>query len=191
MWRGYGGNGRGAAIIFDTSKIGPAVQGLSLILAKVHYATAEDRLQWIDDKIATLANVVASVPDQMVYLAAYAIFERIKLFALFTKHIGFREEREWRLVYQRSEDPDNQLGATLGYLNGPRGIEPKLRFEVRPIPGLTIPDLSLETLVSAILLGPTVSSPLALASAKRMIELIPRPGLVDRVHASSIPFRPI
>jgi hypothetical protein len=125
----------------------------------------------------------------MLHLAAGAIFERIKFFALFSKHIGFGEEREWRAVYQRQNDPENKLGASLGYLNGPTGIEPKLRFRVAPVTGITGADFSLETTVSAILLGPTSSSALAVASAKRMVELIPRPQLVDRVFASTIPFR--
>ena len=144
----------------------------------------------MDEKIATLAAVLVAedIPEEVVYLAALAIFQRIKLFALFTKHVGFKEEREWRLVYQCENDPTNQVGVTLGYLNGPRGIEPKLRLVVKTIPGLTVTDLSLETLVSSILLGPTTASPLALASTKRMVKLI-QPGLVDRVFASGIPFR--
>jgi hypothetical protein len=191
MWRGYGGNGRGAAIVLDTSKLGPAAQGTSLILAKVHYATPAERLAWIDERLTALAKLLATndVPDDMLYLAAGAIFQRNKLFALFTKHHRFDEEREWRAVYQRENDPENRLGAIFGYLNGPRGIEPKLRFKIEPVAGLTVPDLSLETLVSSILLGPTASSPLALASAKRMVELI-RPGLADRVFASTIPYHP-
>lgn len=191
MWRGYGGNGRGAAIVFDTSKLGPAAQGTSLILAKVHYASATERLRWIDAKLDELAALLRenSVPDDMLYLPAGAIFQRLKLFALFTKHKGFQEEREWRAVYRREEDPGNLLGAVFGYLNGPRGIEPKLRFSVKPVAGMTVPNFSLDALVTSIILGPTMSSPLALASAKRMVSVI-RPELVDRVFASSIPFRP-
>jgi hypothetical protein len=77
------------------------------------------------------------------------------------------------------------------YINGARGIEPKLRFKVAPIEGVTAPDLSLQKLISMILLGPSTSNPLAWRSVGRMLELIGKPELKDRLISSSIPFRPI
>jgi hypothetical protein len=41
MWRGYGGNGSGAAIVFDTAKIA-AREEMSLVIRHVHYGTAQD-----------------------------------------------------------------------------------------------------------------------------------------------------
>lgn len=42
MWRGYGGNGNGAAIVFDTAKLA-AREESPIIIANVHYGTAEAR----------------------------------------------------------------------------------------------------------------------------------------------------
>jgi hypothetical protein len=69
-------------------------------------------------------------------------------------------------------------------------VEPKLRFKVAPLAGVTDHELSLENIVSAILLGPSTSSPLAAASVARMLDLIGKPALKARLHASTIPFRP-
>jgi hypothetical protein len=41
MWRGYGGNGNGAAIVFDTAKIA-AREESPLVIAHVHDGTAQD-----------------------------------------------------------------------------------------------------------------------------------------------------
>jgi hypothetical protein len=41
MWGGYGGNGNGAAIVFDTAKIA-AREESPLVIAHVHYGTAQD-----------------------------------------------------------------------------------------------------------------------------------------------------
>ena len=41
MWRGYGGNGSGAAIIFDTAKLA-AREESPLIIANVHYGTRQN-----------------------------------------------------------------------------------------------------------------------------------------------------
>lgn len=43
------------------------------------------------------------------------VFERLKLFALFTKHDGFKEEKEWRVVYLSERDTGKKLRSMLGY----------------------------------------------------------------------------
>lgn len=192
MWRGYGGNGRGAAIVFDTSKF-DVVKGSPLIIAQVKYGSLEKRFSWFNRTAATFATILTQnhIPDEKIYLAANALFERVKAFALFTKHHGFKEENEWRVVYMSERDTGNKLRSMQHYLNGPRGVEPRLRFRVAPIEGLTAPDLSFNKIVAAILLGPSTSSPLAVRSVARMLEVIGKPELKNRLIASSIPFRPI
>ena len=190
MWRGYGGNGNGAAIIFDTSNI-MARDDTPIIIAKVEYASAELRRQWIQQKIELLATIIqkSAIPDEKLYLAAFSFFERLKLFALFTKHPGFREEREWRLVYLPERDGSRAFADMIDYSIGPRGIEPKLKLKIRPISGLTQDDLSLSKLIHKIILGPSHSSPLALISLAKMLDRV-GPDLKGRVVGSMIPFRP-
>jgi hypothetical protein len=53
MWRGYGGNGSGAAIVFDTAKLSPPEES-PLILAQVHYGTTEKRRNWLRELIGVL-----------------------------------------------------------------------------------------------------------------------------------------
>jgi hypothetical protein len=77
----------------------------------------------------------------------------------------------------------------LHYLNGPRGVEPKFRFKVAPIDGLTAADLSLNKIIAALLLGPSTSSPLAARAVARMLDVIGKPELKDRLFASTIPLR--
>ena len=48
MWRGYGGNGRGAAIVIDTAKFS-TLPTSPLILAAVEYETTEGRQTWLAD----------------------------------------------------------------------------------------------------------------------------------------------
>jgi hypothetical protein len=114
----------------------------------------------------------------------------MKLFALFTKHKGFDEEREWRITYLRDRDHKNIFTSAFHYFLGANGIQPKLRFKITPIEGLSAPDLSLDKIVHSILLGPSVGSPFARAMVLRMLDLCGEPTLKGRVLASSIPFRP-
>jgi hypothetical protein len=50
MWRGYGGNGNGAAIVFDAAKLA-AREDSPLIIAKVHYDTANQRIDRLKQSI--------------------------------------------------------------------------------------------------------------------------------------------
>jgi Protein of unknown function (DUF2971) len=192
MWRGYGSNGHGAAILFDTSKLYP-VEDSPLILAKVHYGRYDERLNWFDKTASKFADILtrSQIPDDKVAMASIGLFERLKLFALFTKHHGFKEENEWRVVYLSDRDTDKRLTSKRHYLNGPRGVEPKLRLKIAPMAGVIGPDLSLDKVIASILLGPSISGPLAVKSVERMLEVIGKPELKSRLFASSIPFRAI
>jgi hypothetical protein len=180
----------GVAIVFDTSKLNIKAAA-TLILARVHYGSTQERLEWLKKNAERFAEIIVknAIPEDKLYVPAYAVFQRIKLFSLFTKHKGFHEEREWRAVYLADRDPDEKFKPMLHYLNGPRGVEPKLRFKVEPITGITSPDLSLERIVCQIILGPTMAGELTRRSVIRMLEVIGKPTLVDRVVVSTIPFR--
>lgn len=99
MWRGYGSNGNGVALVFDTATL-TKVEGSPLIVSKVKYANIQDRLDWLNNLISLIASSIrsTSIPDEKLHIVAFQLFERIKMFALFTKHHGFKEEEEWRIA---------------------------------------------------------------------------------------------
>lgn len=190
MWRGYGGNGSGIAWVIDTGQFA-AVQTSALILARVHYGTRDERIAWLATKVAQFADLLLSeeLGDDDLCIAASALFERIKLFALFSKHKGFEEEREWRVVYTPARDPQGTLHPYFGYFVGPRGLEPKLKLKLQPIPDVTAPAFSLDLITDRVILGPTLSSPLAISAFHKLLDGTKHSGLKARVHASGIPFR--
>ncbi len=189
MWRGYAANGNGAAIVFDTGQL-TRRENTPLIIARVVYASTEDRRKWIADKIELLANQIRAlaIPDDKLHIPAFAFFERLKMFALFTKHPGFGEEREWRAVYLPERDLTKAFVHLIDNAIGPRGIEGQLKMKIAPLAGFIEDDVSLDKIIHSIILGPTVSSPLARAAVKKMLDRH-APELKDRVVTSSIPFR--
>lgn len=192
MWRGYGGNGHGAALVFDTKKIN-VLEESPLIIARVHYSSSEERKNWLVMLMDRFAELLASVdiPNDKLHIPAFSLFERLKMFSLFTKHSGFSEEREWRVVYSPDRDKNKILEPMFHYSIGPRGAEPRLRFKIAPIEGLTKSDLSLDNLVERIILGPSISTPMARMAILRMLDRLGKGSIKDRVVPSSIPFRPI
>jgi hypothetical protein len=185
MWRGYGGDGNGVAIVFDMAQLLAA--RTPLLVRKVQYLSYEASEAWMDNKLQQFALALqrlgGTVDDMKV--AAAALFERIKLFALFTKHRGFHEEREWRIVYLRELDREGLLTQQLHYAIGGRGIEPRLRFTTE---SLGAPGVVLQEMVQRIILGPVLATPLALRSVERMLELY-QPAWATRVARSSTPYR--
>lgn len=190
MWRGYGSNGNGAAIVFDTSKL-ENMPSSSLVIGPVHYGSEQVRADWIDSKLKEFAALLVKMKlaDDYIYLAAAAIFERIKQFAIFTKHHGFSEEKECRVVYFKERDMDSKLSSMLSYAIGRNGVEPKLKLRLQSVDGHIQNDISLVNIIHQIILGPGISKPLAKASFERMLEMINKEELKSKVVASSIPFR--
>ncbi len=191
MWRGYGGNGSGAAIVFDTNSLIKNPTDPLFIISKVHYGSKDRRREWLNSLLDRFAEIVAAneVPDEYIYTCAHALFERIKSFALFSKDIGFSEEREYRAVYLPERDSQKSLFPMFGYSPIGNGIEPKLKLKLgarSPIPRLQI---QIEDIIKAIILGPTSSSVLAKRSVERMFDVTGKPRLKGRLFVSDIPFR--
>jgi hypothetical protein len=191
MWRGYGASGSGVALVFDSAKINAREQ-TPLVLRKVIYATQADRMAWVGKKLVALAGVLRAIDktDENLYYTAAAWIERLKMFALFTKHSGFSEENEWRIVYFSERDKNQALSGMLSYVVSPRGVQPKLKLRLMHVPGVIADDMSLEKVVDRIILGPSISTVLASSSVRRMLQLTGKRQLADRVVSSSIPFRP-
>jgi len=166
-----------------------------LWIGKVRYCKPDERLKFLQDSLNEWAKITrgANLPDDKLYLAAYAAFHFIKAFALITKHIGFEEENEWRIIYTPELDSQKVLVRQLSYHISPRGAEPKLKFKIAPVQNhsSTGPSLSLASLFHSVLLGPSISSPLAKEAFRRLLrETRLKAFAKDHVYASTIPLRP-
>lgn len=191
MWRAYGSNGDGVALVLRMTEL-QKLQGLPLILSKVHYLTRDQRRQWLVEKIESFATAVTQQPAltaEELFACAHYFIERVLMFSLFTKHEGFHEEKEWRVLYDKRRDPDDKLAHMLGYHHGPSGLEPKLKLRLRDlaIDGDGSPDL--DTLVEQIILGPSHNDDLKRMTFNRMLKDIGRAELSSRLAVSTIPFR--
>jgi hypothetical protein len=129
------------------------------------------------------------LPDDKLTHASYHFFQRLKLFAIFSKHYGFREENEWRVAYMIDRDTDKAFAKMISYSVGPRGVEPKLKL--KPIPGSPKTDVSLSKIVERIILGPSISSRLAFGAIWKMLDELKKSDLKQRIVTSTIPFRAV
>lgn len=97
MWRAYGGQ-NGVALILNPSFMdNPDMD--NLFTSPVFYGDAQAfcaQFTRIIDGLATVTDILARVAP--TDLAIHA-FNALRFGALCTKHPGFREEREWRVLY--------------------------------------------------------------------------------------------
>ena len=188
MWRAYGDQGRGVAIVLDTTPV-ERRENLALIFAPVHYGTTEERRNYLSGLADKAANLTSGFHGDEVRFAAEALFHRLKAFALFTKHRGFSEEKEWRIVYMPERDATGILRPYISYAVTARGMQPKMKLPIKPIDGAMLGDIRLESLVHRVILGPSHSSMLSRRAAELMLVETGHPELVPKLTASSIPFR--
>jgi hypothetical protein len=189
MWRGYGGNGNGAALVFNSDFV--ILQPDSpLLFIKVVYASDNDRIASIRRHFESCMSVLETntIPDDRLDLVAKQMFDLMKLYALTSKHVGFEEEHEWRVIYLPDRDPTGML--TKSYVVGKTGIEPKLKMTIAPLRVSPLATWTFDSILKQIILGPTQSSTLAIKSVWRMLELNGKASFMVKVSASGIPFRP-
>lgn len=196
MWRGYGNQGKGAAIVFDTSRL-PVPEDSPLVLGSVWYATQDERKVKISEKIDEVAHFLTShtIPDEHVASIAAELFGRLCIFAIFSKHLGFKEENEWRLVYLKDRVQPEIEGAPrkyekyYSYFNASSGIQPKLKLPVGELLQDEKANMTFSDLVHSIIIGPSSASPLAKRSVERMLNSVEKTNLIGKIKTSGIPFR--
>ncbi len=193
MWRGYGEGGRGAALIFNTGFLRDR-QDSPLLIAEVQYMSEDQRMASIWQMLQRW-QIAATEIDKSNFNEAHisavmqSLFVSILLLALTTKHPGFSEEREWRLIYLPFLGNAAVLKDSLSYNVGPRGVEPKLKFPLAPLP-LDPPDnWTFDSIVHKLLLGPGMSDRLHRAAVERMLVDHQKSFLCDRLKFSTIPLR--
>lgn len=191
MWRGYGGAGKGAALVFkpDLFTLNP---GSPLLFAKVRYGSDQDRLADIKHVFTSCIETIQrhNIPDEKINIASFQMFELMLLSSLVSKHHGFSEEEEWRVIYLPHRDPGGLFQEFRSYVVGKNGIEPKLRVKIEPLPIEPKATWTFDDVLDRIILGPSVSSSLTTKSALRMFDTLNRPALKTKLHPSSIPLRP-
>jgi hypothetical protein len=72
-----------------------------LLIAKVIYASEEERIEWLRAKFVEAVAVLKThpIPDDKLHIVACQIFTLMLIYSLISKHHGFSEENEWRIIY--------------------------------------------------------------------------------------------
>ena len=186
MWRAFS-ESTGVALVLRNAPFlaytGPPGVSSSPV-AYLDVVSFEVEMQSILERIASEEDFLRNQSRETV---AYAAFNMFRFAALCTKHKGFEEEKEWRIIHTPAKEFSPHSQKTIVSVNGTPQLIYKFRLQELPEVGnfgIEIPDL-----LDRIIIGPT-KYPFAMREAFTMLlgELgVENPA--SHVQVSEIPLR--
>lgn len=105
QWRGYGGNVQGVSVTFDRSLLSQRLKINGANLYRVNYSKLSTAVR-LRDALAGELSKIAELNESPGEIDQKKKYEDllVKVSALLPKfkHLGFKDEREWRYVVQKS-----------------------------------------------------------------------------------------
>jgi Protein of unknown function (DUF2971) len=186
MWRAFAGGTARVALVFKIPLTDDPAASLNLLMLPIAYHTdeqAEGELKLVTTNIKNSQTFLRSINR--------AMFVQFIYFMLMTtvvcmKHEGFREEREWRIIYFPNQRPSPLISSSIEVVGG----VPQTVYKI-PLRGGS-PDLAnvaIANLVDRIIIGP---SPYPWPMYEAFVAALTTAGVTDArslVFVSGIPIR--
>jgi Protein of unknown function (DUF2971) len=186
MWRAYGGS-TGVAIVMNNGPFlrqSPALNAYTSPVAYLGVEAFEAEFIKLFASISENATILKSIGEESVI---DLIFNSFRYAVLCTKHPGFREEREWRVIYSPKYEKSGRLIEDFQTIGGtPQRI---FKLPLKNVPDEGFFGAEIPELVDRVIVGPT-KYPYEIREA--IVSCLLKRGLVDvenRVVVSDIPLR--
>lgn len=115
------------------------------------------------------------------------MFQVAKMMILCTKHPGFKEEREWRVIHCPDIEPPSNIISSIECLNGvPQQI---YKIPLQNIPDENFNEVTIPEVLDRIIIGPSDEAPLLLDSFRKLLSEAGCEDVDQKVHYSGIPLR--
>ena len=186
MWRAYSGTTGIAFVLNNAPFFNPsnAIKAYTSPVAYLDDEAFQPELAKVADGIKANTDFVRAQGREVV---TNYVFNAFKFAALSTKHPGFREEMEWRIIYMPTMEKSTHLVKEIQVIEGTP--QPIYKIPLQNVPeeglvGFTIPEL-----LELIIIGPT-EYPLAMREAFET--LLADAGVDDpasRIRVSDLPLR--
>jgi hypothetical protein len=151
MWRAYGRR-NGVALVFNPEVMASESDVLGAYSHPVSYFSPEQsahHFALIAENLIAAKSFVEEVGAEALHNAAFAA---LRWGALCTKHPGFEEEREWRVVACPSMHPESVLRKEVEVVRGTPQIVLKMDLKNYPEQGLV--GLAIPELLNRVIIGP-------------------------------------
>lgn len=186
MWRGYGRDA-GVAIVLNHENFLTESPGINAYLSPVFYSNYQnflDNFKKIQKNLIENEDFIKNIGPEVFQIGVLNMF---RFSVLSTKHSGFSEEKEWRIIYSPLVEESPHLQRSVEVINGmPQEIH-SFHLENDQAKGLM--KVELNNLIEKIIIGPT-NYPMPLYKA--FVKLLSDAGVEDaarKVVVSDIPLR--
>ena len=196
MWRAYGGNS-GVAIVLNKEPFIFPSDALNAYTFPVNYSDHagfssqfNTMVEYLEDNVTELKIV----PPHLIFGVISYLFQ---YFVLCTKHPGFSEEKEWRVVYtEQDENIENSVNSTaliksIEIINGiPQFV---FKIPLKNIIGKTseasLTGIEVPEVLNKVIIGPNEYSMVARDAVLEILKSNQVPDYQKKVTVSDIPIR--
>jgi len=186
MWRAYGGNPN-VAFVFNNDPFLNETNALNAFTSPVLYAGREKFLREFSRMVDSFEQNIELAKQIGVVGVRKLIFNLMHFTALSTKHPGFAEEREWRVLYSPTVWKSDKIVSSIEVIGGVPQVIHKIPLQNYPEQGHI--NSELHELLYEIIIGPT-DNPEPIREA--IVQKLDEAGVPDaamKVRASNIPLR--
>jgi len=187
MWRAYGAGG--IAFVMNSKPFLSPSNALKAYTSPVAYLDDNGFQTQFDNVTSNINENLEFLQEQGRDVVKNLVFHMFKMAVLCTKHPGFEEEKEWRVVYSPSFQQSDRLIKDIQVINGVP--QPIYKIPLNDVPeegfvGAEIPDL-----IERVIIGPTQ---FPLVTHEAIVEMLIKAGVKaedahKRVFISDIPLR--
>lgn len=186
MWRAYGGT-TGVAFVMKNTPFMAVSDTLKAYSSAVQYLDRERFAAELGKISDSLAANVALVQEAGFEHVMGLVFIMMRFAALCTKHPGFLEEKEWRIIYTPSFERSSTISESIETIRGIPQMVCKIPMKNSPSEGLHEADIP--SLLDHLIIGPTEHPR---ATHEAFVALLDEAGVEDaqrKVWVSDIPVR--
>lgn len=184
MWRAYGGNS-GVAIIFKQDFFNKIYNQYGLDFSSVAYLHENELKEEINHLALTISENIEQIKSLSTQHLSFYLFNVFRFSALCNKHIGFDEEKEWRLIAIASQNIKNDLISH--EIETIRGI-PQNILKIR-LNGIALDNLLFKDMIHKIIIGPCLYPTTIRNSIATALNDIGVKDPKEIIHNSHIPLR--
>lgn len=186
MWRAYGG-AAGVAVVLNPKVFLSVSEALPAFTSPVAYLSEEafeaEFNRVTDNIIATREFLMVEGKQAFVGM----LFHAFRTAVLCTKHPGFAEEREWRVIYAPTFASSDLIERSVELIRGVPQIVYSIPF--KDYPDKDFVGAELPTLIDRVIIGPTQFPEQLRQATIVLLEGADVPDAAKRVVCSSIPLR--
>lgn len=186
MWRAYGGTA-GVAVVINASALFMQNDGIGVFASPVAYWTQEQvetELRRIAERILANAQYVRDLGRDPTRAVVFNLF---RFATLCTKHPGFSEEREWRIIASPLMHNSPLLTQAVEVVRAVPQTVQKLRFANHAEAGIV--GLELSDLLNRLIIGPCEFPDVVLKALHQLLAEAALPEPEHLLYVSEIPLR--